>query len=135
MLHGKEEGINGASSSAVDLVGDHAERFNGGLPVRALVGPIIGKVTSTSAVVLLEVDGQAVISCILVDVLSGEEHNYLRLCQQDALTRSTFACCDRNESTLSPFRALKIKRSNRNAHHFSCRRRGFRARDLHSPYV
>ena len=74
MLHGKEEGINVVLPPlAVDLVGDHAERFNGGLPVRALVGPIIES-HEHSAVVLLEVDGQAVISCILVDVLSGEGH-------------------------------------------------------------
>jgi hypothetical protein len=41
-------------------------------PARALVGPIVGKVTSTTAVVLLEVERAAIITCVLTDVLSRQ---------------------------------------------------------------
>ena len=44
------------------------------LPV-VLLGPVIGKVTDTSAIVMIEVDCDARISCTLTDIFSGQQHS------------------------------------------------------------
>ena len=47
-------------------------------PTRALVGPIIGKVTADSAVVLLEVDRPAICTLVMTDVLSRQVFRFPR---------------------------------------------------------
>ena len=42
------------------------------LPVLAVVGPVIGRVTHDSAVVLLEVDQPARVACVLTDAFTGQ---------------------------------------------------------------
>lgn len=48
-------------------------------PPRALVGPIIGKVTSTTAIIVLEVEEPAVITCVLTDILSREVYKFVQM--------------------------------------------------------
>ena len=43
---------------------------------RALVGPIIGKVTSTTAVVLLEVEDSAIVTMVMTDILSRQTFRF-----------------------------------------------------------
>jgi hypothetical protein len=62
-----------AKVAAAKIIGHYFEEVN------VIVGPIVGKVTSHSAVVLLEVDAQAPVTAILVDSLSGAERRQLRL--------------------------------------------------------
>jgi hypothetical protein len=47
--------------------------------VRVVVGPVIGTVTATSAVVLVEVDSSAPVAVVLTDTLSGAQVRQLRL--------------------------------------------------------
>lgn len=47
--------------------------------VRVVVGPVIGTVTATSAVVLVEVDSSAPVAAVLTDTLSGAQVRQLRL--------------------------------------------------------
>jgi len=46
--------------------------------VRALLGPVIGEVTCTTAVVLVEVEHKAPVICIACDALSGKQHKLTR---------------------------------------------------------
>lgn len=46
-------------------------------PPRALLGPIIGRVTATTAVILLEVELPAVVTCILTDVLTRKTFKFV----------------------------------------------------------
>ena len=62
-----------AKVAAAKIIGHYFEEVN------VIVGPIVGKVTSHSAVVLVEVDAQAPVTAILVDSLSGAERRQLRL--------------------------------------------------------
>lgn len=38
------------------------------------MGPVIGRVTSTSAMILMECDGSGLINCTLTDRLTGDRH-------------------------------------------------------------
>jgi len=55
----------GDSKIEAQLVGQYFAR------VGCLCGPVIGKVTSKSAIILIEVDHEAPISCMVADVISG----------------------------------------------------------------
>ena len=46
-------------------------------PPRALLGPIIGRVTATTAVILLEVELPAVVTCILTDILTRKTYKFV----------------------------------------------------------
>ena len=46
-------------------------------PPRALLGPIVGRVTSTTAVIMLEVEMPAVITCILTDLLTRKTYKFV----------------------------------------------------------
>jgi len=56
---------NEDSTIHAQLVGQYFAR------VGCITGPVIGKVTTESAIVLVEVDNQAPITCLVADVLSG----------------------------------------------------------------
>ena len=48
-------------------------------PVLALLGPVIGKVSATSAVVMLEVATRGLVRCVLTDSLTLEQHAVVRV--------------------------------------------------------
>ena len=48
-------------------------------PPRALIGPVIGKVTDTTAVIMLEVEEPAVVTCILTDVLTRAAFKFVQV--------------------------------------------------------
>ena len=72
----------GGSSCRARLVGRHV------LP-RLSVGPVVGRVTSNSAVVLYEVDTDAPVRCLLTDVFTNET----RAVDVDATACVPFVVC------------------------------------------
>ncbi len=47
-------------------------------PPRALLGPVVGRVTSTSAIVLLEVEKPGLVTCVLTDVLTRKKFTFMQ---------------------------------------------------------
>ena len=61
------------------LIGDCWTRCEGyllcdKLPAAALVGPVIGRVSDSAACVLLEVDAECEVACLVVNVLTGKSY-------------------------------------------------------------
>ena len=48
-------------------------------PPRALLGPVVGRVTDTTAVIMLEVEEPAVVTCVLTDVLTRAVFKFVQV--------------------------------------------------------
>lgn len=55
-----------------------------------VLGPVVGRVTQGSAVVLVEVGSPAPVSCVLTDAATGGQHRQVRL-QHRQCRRSTLS--------------------------------------------
>jgi hypothetical protein len=63
------------ATEPVDIRADICSLFFGG--VKVTVGPVIGLVTESTAIILLEVEWEAPVGCVITDALSGERMTIL----------------------------------------------------------
>ena len=63
------------ATEPVDIRADICSLFFGG--VKVTVGPVIGLVTESTAIILLEVEWEAPVGCVVTDALSGERMTIL----------------------------------------------------------
>ena len=69
----------------MDIRADICSLFFGG--VKVTVGPVIGLVTESTAIILLEVEWEAPVGCVVTDALSGERMTILNHLPQTKAAR------------------------------------------------